>query len=848
MPHDALLGWFDAHAFPFLQSHAPDRAAALFSDAVRLRALNDDPREFVVCFLGNAGVGKSTLLNALVAGVRTVVPAGGIGPLTAMATTVRFSDQAAFTARYHEPKMLWQVVSTLMLAHENARKKSADASFDSRAALSGDALSGDASSDVFGFDNGDMSRDEATEIVGNAAATLLEALPEAPSGGADQERPGTATRYESILKQAKQLVTGDQFSQAEIPYLVDCLRLALGREVMYGSSPSDGDASNIARIKAALTHAAEGRQYHRESDRTGEFGEDLRRHAAGHLAPLIREVEVGWPSQLLRSGLVLVDLPGVGVANDAYRAITQQYVRERARAVVIVANRAGITEAVLDLIRTSGYWDRLVGAAYEPDADPCALLVAVSQMDDVADEEWQNYKDLEKEVRPTKRRLFAEQTALMITRCRAQAAEQLGRINRVSDSAAVNEARSSAASQLREMLEIHPVSAPEYRRIQADDDDDRPRMLRDEEESGVPRLAQSLQALASDAAARTASALQTVHDRLARGIRDELTIIESQWRAEDRAAGEAERLRRELDEFLVPIRQQLANRQGSFREFLQETVQSKINELVLEARDVAERDVRAYLSGLRHCHWMTLRAAVQRGGTFAGAHHIDLPADISDYFQEPMAGVWGVKLLRDVRKRTKEYADDCVFYVDEVCDWARGQGARVKADLVDVQQHRVRGQASQLHQVGKEASDELRAVVRSELQRVVTPAIRKKCEEFVQRGDSVGRGVKQRILELFDQLSLDATRAAEQPARRILQKRFVEVREQIDQSFREWGDPLQDTVDAIASSHAQRVRRSDAQRRGRILADLEAVQAAMPPQLHGVPSLPASAPAEAVGA
>jgi putative ribosome biogenesis GTPase RsgA len=43
---------------------------------------------FTVCFVGGAGVGKSTLVNALVAGGDTVVTSGGVGPLTAQAIEI----------------------------------------------------------------------------------------------------------------------------------------------------------------------------------------------------------------------------------------------------------------------------------------------------------------------------------------------------------------------------------------------------------------------------------------------------------------------------------------------------------------------------------------------------------------------------------------------------------------------------------------------------------------------------------------------------------------------------------------------------------------------------------------
>lgn len=74
-----LLEWYEQSARPFLERHSPDRLEALQADQERLSRLLDSKDEVTVCFLGNSGVGKSTLLNALAAGASQILPAGGIG-------------------------------------------------------------------------------------------------------------------------------------------------------------------------------------------------------------------------------------------------------------------------------------------------------------------------------------------------------------------------------------------------------------------------------------------------------------------------------------------------------------------------------------------------------------------------------------------------------------------------------------------------------------------------------------------------------------------------------------------------------------------------------------------------
>lgn len=798
MSQDALLKWFDHHARPFLDLYAPERVQPLVSDAKRLGELLKQPPETLVACLGNSGVGKSTLINALVAGDRQLLPAGGTGPLTALATTVRFGETPFFRAKYHRAKQVWKILFPIAAAVARSEGQS------SPEGVVAEALEGGAQ--LFDEEEFSLLNQEAT-------------LSEGDDGG----------RIGHFIKMATKLVTGEQFAEVQQKYLVDSLRLALGRNPLYGNRPLDSHQRNVDRLKTALDQAEKDAWYERSQDGDGAaFMRDLKLHSVGNLAPLIAEIEVQWPSDLLRDGLVLVDLPGVGVAGDMYRQRTQEYVRDRARALLLVVDRAGMSEASVELLRSSGYWDRLVGAAYEPEADPCALLIAVTRVDDVVSEEFSAQLT---EQRRSKSQLLNEIAGQMETSIQRQIAQQLAGIDDSSNED-LNRARRTAKETLLRDLQVFAVAAPDFRRILVNDDDDRPSVAKSPEQTRVPQLAESLRALAARMKDRRLSILQKVGERLTRGIEGELQIIETQWQDEARAASEAEKLREALNQAVRQWREELANRQGSFREFLQDVLQNRVAALVQDARVTAQDEIRKYLRSLRDAHWSTLRAAVRYGGTFHGARKIDLPNDLADRFQEPMAGVWGMRLLKDIRKRTQEYAEDCVKYVQKVCDWARSQGSSVNTTILERQEARIRDQAEQLRTVGKEAADELRAVVRSQVSKAIIRPIERRCEKFVEDGDGQGRGVKARILEMFDELADESARAAEAPARRILERRVEEVRAQIDQAFTEWQDPIQETVDAIVSTNEQRIRRADKKRREKVIAELAEVRRAAPGDLH----------------
>ena len=410
---------------------------------------------------------------------------------------------------------------------------------------------------------------------------------------------------------------------------------------------------------------------------------------------------------------------------------------------------------------------------------------------------------------------------------KSQIVEQLGKISDSSNES-VNVAREQARRSIIDSLEIHPVSAPELRKILLDDEDDRP-FLMNSEQTGIPRLQASLASLAQREAERQRLAIEELKEQLSASLFSEMQLIEARWKQENRAEEEAERLETALTPILTAKKEEYRARAASFRNFLDETVQAKIEALVLEAQIAAEKDVKDYLVSLRGAHWGTLRAAVRRGGTFYGSRNINLPDDIAGYFLEPMAAVWGQKLLRVMRSKTADLANDTVQMVHELCSWAvENGGATIKKPLLQAQQDRIAALAKQIKTVGKEAVDELRLTVKSELSTTIRKPIKSACEQFVKNGNDIGPGVKKRILELFSDLALVATTAARDPAISILQENANRVRMEVQQELKKGGDPLQDTADLIIESHEARVRRSDAQKRRIVLAEVGEVIESFP--------------------
>lgn len=764
-----LIQWYRKHIRPFFSDHEPDKLVEFDKDCQRVEGVEADlQKQLPVCFLGGSGVGKSTLINALIFGKDSYIPSGGIGPLTAQALTVCYGEQPSFEVHYHSVDKINQVIFGLESNYQ--------AQLGCQEGKNAEVKPEDLGLDVSG-------EEETSQLISLA----------------NDDTDDKDKRIVEIRKQAVLMIAGNQDADRDLPYLIDALLLAYDKPTRHGSQILPDDRERINGIKIALQYGKNKRPLVCSKGSDPNFENLLHEHATGYLAPLIRDLKVKWNVEVLKGGLTLVDLPGVGVIGDVKAEVTEKWIREDAKAIVLVVDTRGVRETEAELLRNSGFLNRLLYAAYDPSSDPVVLMVAVTHTDKIAEEEYLNNRTNA----PGKKRpdYLAEVCDKVRGRITNQVEEQLTNVWKATTG--LSDAKAEVVKEIVAKLQVHPVSAPQYRRFLMDDED-APPFIKTAKQSNIPQMLDALRLVVQCRAADRQQKLEAEERRFFNRLRARIIVIKTQWEEETRAEAEAEEIRGALDKFIetAKLKQEFDNRKGFFRAFITSEILTQIKLVVTEASVNARKEVYAFLSGLKIAHWNTLRAAVRKGGTHHGARHINLPRDFALRFEEPIAEKWGKTLLCEIRKRTKDYADDSVKHVERILDWAKQQGAKVKTDSLEAQVALLKADAQKINAVGTEAVDELREEVKNSLIKKIENPIRKRCESFVEKNQHIGSGVKQRILALFSELADETIEAATEPAIELLTNRFRRVEKQIRKLFdehQEYNDPITAASNAIVT-------------------------------------------------
>jgi len=778
-----FLDWDFSFVRPFFERRGPEHIAEYDSAVARLRTgVAAIEKPLAICFLGAGGIGKSTLINALVAGAGKVVPSGGIGPLTAQALSVEYGAESSIRVEYHGNAILNRLIFALERGHVSELKALAYP----------------------------LTSREILRWIGTGETTDRESVEAALE---DVER--SRQRMEEFLKKAQLMVTGSQDGSADLVYLLDRLNEAGGRKPKGGTICNPDDQHRIERLSQALVISREKKDYFAsESSCNGEFPTIIDDHAAGFLAPLIKKLTVHCNSELLKNGLILVDLPGVGVSGDVHKEVTREWVRERADAVILVVKQRGMDESVFDMLKETDFLKRLLHSVDDPSADPVMLGAAVVRVDEACNHNPDKIIALREEA--IKR--LKDQIKSSFTNSWSSETENVASAKRLT------------LDRLMQNIVIHAMGTEQYCLALKNSPY---AFVKNTEDSGVPGFADELRRLAAARREDRTRSLLTEQDNLLEQIVSRLDFIQKEWQSDERASNDVALLREELRTFLSSRREEFRVRQGAFRNFLSETVPSEIRSVAKDARQNALKDFMHYFRrNLQNAHAKTLQATMKKEGSHSGKRTINLPEEFANCFDEHVAAVWGQSIIGKIRKGTKAYGDDCVRLVREVVEWAREQGARVSLQRVEALAELIRTDAKGLDTVGKETLNGLRERVRNRLTKAITAPIVRRCRQFVERQLNFGTGLRDRVLEQIQQMAEEVTDVACEKAIEILIENYEMVHADIRKAFKEHQDPLKQAEEALVSSTEQTLRRSDAQKRKAILGELDKVMERVPKNLE----------------
>lgn len=750
-----LIGWATNAPTAMIERIDPQRVVTLAELCADLRRVTaPDRTELAICFLGSSGVGKSTLINALVDPRLQVVPQGGIGPLTAQATVVRYALEPYLHATYHGRRRINQLV--FALDRHCARVQG-------------------------------VAKQSLHELDAADERELELALP--LSADVDDVAPAEDSRIRSYVSQARQLVTGSQFGSDDLSteYLADCLRVTLGHQATWGHAPLAKHASFLDQLAAAFAVGEDGKRIASTGDHR-ELIAEVRRHATGSLAPLIKSLEVGWPTEVLRDGLVLVDLPGIGIANDEYRSVTSAWIR-RASAVVLVVDKSGVTEAGADLLRTTGFLNSILHRAPESILVEPLLRVVAVKIDDVANAERASLRAQHPgAMSPTWLELFRKACG----ESKQLIQSQLEQVFAQSENAAPTEIRSERRDALRQIItsmEVYPVSAIEYRRLLDEDPDDPPK-IKAATDSNIPALATSLSQLARQHHEGLVSDYRDTAGRLLDVIEHSLARVEAELSGHEHPATRLAELRTSLETTVRPVADELVPRMGALREKFRGTIPQSIETEVERGVTSAEQGVREYVAALQKISWATLRATIRRGGTWIRSRPIDLPNELALRFEEPLAVAWNRGVVAPLRKALHDLGGDLGRVFTKAIGWAQ---TRSELDASQIRRFKDEAEAEigNLVKRGDVAAADLTKRAKQHLQFGIQDEIRRACEKFVEDGLDVGVGVKTRMAGFLDRIVPRVSQIARTTAIRFFRESYDEVLVQVTSGFARFDSPVE---------------------------------------------------------
>jgi hypothetical protein len=725
---------------------------------------------FAVCVLGEAGIGKSTLINSIIDDTEYIVPSGGgHGPLTANALRVVHSEQKKINVLYHGRDKIKETLQKLLKKIRKENKSENDAEIENE----------------HQSDEAEDEQEEKLKTEEDKEKEIIEAE-----------------------RKARILVCGQQNQDIDPEYLVSCLRHILKIKNKKNLPIKEEHKKNLDEVIDAVNLGSSKKQREITFADRNVFRTALAAHATGHLSPLVFEMRIEWPSQTLKHSLEIIDLPGVGIHNDLYQSTTSEFLRLKAKAVMLVVRDRGLTEESVAVLKQSGFLNRFLHSLHDPSSDPVRILATVVHIDNIAKTAWQKDKASTPDGRAIKplHEHFSDAAKSSKENIARETKNLIAKEWNSSD-AGLNEDQQQIIDRLFGALGVFPISALQYRLNTSPDPDEFERPFLNVDQSGIPSLRDELGNIATECCLEREERANRMLESFLVSARSHLNVLSAKLSNGTRLENERSEFESALNSYIEGQKSGYHHRKGSFRSFLRKSIPSQIEDKVSIASNKAKDDMHSLIEAMADYPWNTIRAAVTRFGTYYGAKHINLPEQFAVLFEAPVARVWSKEILSNIKKETLGFTDYEGQLLEEIFRWAKKNYVNYRTDLLQALISEVDVRRKQLNDLSAHAINEQGGEVKSALLTLIKNKVRNKCVRFVEANLHHGPGVKLRMIKMFYLIAKDIAEATAPPVGELLNVKFKLVEETILKSFKENSNPLEDAKEALIERFDKKLER-----------------------------------------
>lgn len=511
--------------------------------------------------------------------------------------------------------------------------------------------------------------------------------------------------------------------------------------------------------------------------------EQLTLHAQGHLWPLTREIDVEGPFEMLKSGVVISDLPGAGDMNTA-RVNQSARAIEHAGQILIAAETKGLKQSLLEQLSLNRLPHRLLR-----DKEPVQVVLVGTKLDSsLPDPEIQPEEirklGLDPADEPSDQEIFRAVCGQWSEFIKRHFATWLRTSAEEILAGSSPQEREAQLNRILERTLVAPTSSRDWKRISRGKSG---KYCDSPASTGVPFLRSVLEGLADEQseATRRVFAQQIAELELAAlsAVERSETLLEADIEGILQAlSGSQEEMMEVQDRYAQQVEDLRVSILERFRG-IRENIGLRIRDAALTMRDRSQQRVRHHLSDPTSLHWMSLKATVRSGGTWYtnSGRVVNLRDAIGGEITALVPQAWQTvadeKLAAQTERAERELLEGLRAFCDQIrdsffaaCD--NEMSRRAVSDLLQASQKRahseIRDRAHRVQALRENTAKDMQ----SRIDNAVDESIASICEDCME--DS-GRGWNMRSRARIEDGTREVAKKAETRSLKVAEQALAEI-------------------------------------------------------------------------